>query len=57
LEPGELSWYSLTLPATTSVGQFKDPLPLKANCFTTTFSCDEAVNITCTLEAFVWLNP
>jgi len=56
LEPGELSWYSFTLPATVSVGQFKLPAPLKASCFTTTFSCEEAVRITCRLEAFVWLN-
>jgi hypothetical protein len=55
LEPGELSWYSFTLPATTSAVQLKLPAPLKANCLTTTFSWEEADRITWTLEAFSWL--
>jgi len=51
------SWHSLTLPGNTSFVQSKLPPPVKDNCFTTTFSCAEAVKITCKLVTFAWLKP
>jgi hypothetical protein len=51
-----LSRYSLTLPGTTLLCQFKDPPPVKDSCFTSTFSWAEAVRITCRLVASVRLN-
>jgi hypothetical protein len=55
LEEGALSWYSPTLPATTSLCQFTVPAPVNTICFTSTFSWAALVRITCTLETLAWL--
>ena len=52
---GDPSWYNLTLPAATSVPQFRVPPPVNINCFTTTFSCAVEVSTNCRLETLAWL--
>lgn len=52
----EASWYSLTLPVTTSVVQPRLPPPVNASCFTNTFSLAVDVRMNCRLDTLVWLN-